>query len=365
MEKERNHKRQQRVSLSTVEWQAVMDHLTRNADVIAEFESMVPEWISALVGNQGSSIKHRNGTDIIPDIDRNGNVKSGLPYSLTEFQLGTARRKELLSMTKQIITEDHINQTKFQTESCSLENDVALKFGCPIQVVGISRACCRLVACPRLNLDASRIDTNCYHITKQGELVNSPGKSQSSDNHKFQMYWGTCSSTLIDLTNTLPTSQYWEIHSDVGVIKGWWRIVLDFGVVEEAQVDRERWVCYQPRSWCVCLEDCDIHNGVCAKVFKEKEHVNCFPDAVALTSGTQATLHYGVVLDVGRGRVSFIDLNREIVLGKFDVVFRESLYPVFGVTPRWDRYTVRMKLVSGEDIAMTETKRDLIYKAVS
>ncbi|XP_071083908.1 uncharacterized protein [Haliotis cracherodii] len=46
--------------------------------------------------------------------------------------------------------------------------------------------------------------------------------------------------------------------------------------------------------------------------------------------GTQATLHCSVVLDVGRGRFGFIDLDREVVSAKVDVE-RESLLPIFGV----------------------------------
>ncbi|XP_046570834.1 uncharacterized protein LOC124279072 [Haliotis rubra] len=367
IEQETTRIRQQRHSIRTVEWRAVLDQMTRKADVISvisELEPMLRKSVPGVEGNPGST-EHQNCTRIISGSHGDRNNKHALPYRLAQFQHGTESGKDLLSLAKQMITEDNINQVKFEEEECSLENYVASRCGCPIHVIGMLRACCRLLECPRLSLDTASLDTDKYHITEEDELVNSPGTSQSSDARKLKMYWGICSSTPIDLTNILPSSHYWEIHCTVGVIKGWWRIVLDFGVVEETQVDRERWACYQPRSWCVCLEDCDIHTGVCAKVFNDKKHVKCFPDAVSLIPGTQASLHYGVVLDVGRGRISFIDVTREVVLGKFDVVFRENLYPVFGVTPRQDRYTVRMKLVSGEDVTITESKRDLIYKTVT
>lgn len=87
-------------------------------------------------------------------------------------------------------------------------------------------------------------------------------------------------------------------------------------------------------------------------------------DSMSDIPGTQATLSYGLVLDVGRGRLAFIDLNRKAVLAKYDVQFRETLYPMFGVWRRSEDFSVAMKLISGVDVTMTDTKRTLICQSL-
>ncbi|XP_067659748.1 E3 ubiquitin-protein ligase TRIM45-like [Haliotis asinina] len=227
--------------------------------------------------------------------------------------------------------------------------------------------------CPQLQLDAARANTDRCHVTTDGQLVNSRPATQHRHSGRLREYLGTCASTPIPLppspTTVTPaphTPQYWETHARVGVVgKGWWPIVLEVGVVEESQVDNEWSVSLQSRSWFVSVYSCDTHRGsLCTRVWQQGKEGKCYSNTMSDTPGTQATLHYGIVLDVGRRRLAFIDLDRDVVLAKVDVEWRESLLPVFGVVPK-GRYTVNMKVISGADITITDTKKSLIYDALN
>ncbi|XP_048246611.1 uncharacterized protein LOC124139555 [Haliotis rufescens] len=226
---------------------------------------------------------------------------------------------------------------------------------------------------PKLQMDAARANTGWCHVTTDGQLVNSPRATRHKDRGRLQEYRGTCSSTPIPLppprSNVIPAPhihRYWETHSRVGVQWGVYvSPVLEMGVVEESQVDREMHVCQQRRSWGVSVGSCRTHWGrFCTRVWLEGDGGKCYRNTLSYTPGTQATLHYGVVLDVGRGRVAFIDLDRKVVLAKTDVEFQEALLPLFGVG-RPDLATVKMKLISGEEIDMTDTKISLINKVLA
>ncbi|XP_046584114.1 protein PML-like isoform X2 [Haliotis rubra] len=228
--------------------------------------------------------------------------------------------------------------------------------------------------CPKLQLDAARANTDECHVTKDGELVNSPPATQHRHSGRLRKYRGTCASTPIPLppspstvTPAPHTPRYWETHSRAGVVVGGLllRLVLEVGVGEESQVDSECHVFRQHRSWCVSVWSCGIHRGsICTSVWQQGEEGKCYTNTMSDTRGTQATFHYGVVLDVGKGRLAFIDLNREVVLAKVDVEWSESLLPMFGVGQP-DAYTVNMKVISGADITMTDTKKSLIYDALN
>ncbi|XP_067670273.1 E3 ubiquitin-protein ligase TRIM45-like [Haliotis asinina] len=226
--------------------------------------------------------------------------------------------------------------------------------------------------CPQLQLDAARANTDMCHVTTDGELVNSPPAIQHRHSGRLRKYQGTCVTIPIPLppspTTVAPashTTQYWETHSRVGVVSRGWPLVLEVGMVEESQLDRKMYVYLQRRSWCVSVGSCITHRGsLCTRVWPQGEEGKCYSNTMSNTLGTQATLHYGVVLDVGRGRLAFIDLDREVVLAKVDVEWRESLLPVFAAGLP-DDYTVNMKVISGADIIMTDTKKSLIYDALN
>ncbi|XP_071085183.1 protein PML-like [Haliotis cracherodii] len=231
-----------------------------------------------------------------------------------------------------------------------------------------------ILQCPKLQLDAARANTDHCHVTTDGELVNSRPAKRHRHSCRLRRYRGTCSSTPIPLppppSNVTPaqhTPRYWETHSRVGVVGEWlgWPVLLEMGVGEESQVDSGLCVSLQRRFWCVGVGRCGRHlGGLCTWVCQPGERGECYSNTMSATPGTQATLHYGGVLDVGRGRLAFIDLDREIVLAKLDVEWRESLLPMFSVGSPGD-FTVNMKVVSGSDITMTDSKKSLIYNALT
>ncbi|XP_048247053.1 uncharacterized protein LOC124112669 [Haliotis rufescens] len=228
------------------------------------------------------------------------------------------------------------------------------------------------ITCPKLHLAAPRANTYWCHVTTDDELVNSRPATQPTFHRGRLIYaFGKCTSTPIPLdlspssvTPAPNTARYWETHSRVGVVSALYESpVLDMGVVEESQ-DSGTYFYQQRRSWGVSVRSCTRHSGsICTGVWQEVEKGKCYRNTMSDTPGKQATLHYGVVLDVGRGRVAFIDLDREVVLAKADVEFRGALLPVFGVGTA-NGFTVNMKLISGEEIVMTDTKRSLINEAL-
>ncbi|XP_046559511.1 uncharacterized protein LOC124268563 [Haliotis rubra] len=227
--------------------------------------------------------------------------------------------------------------------------------------------------CPKLQLDAARANTRWCHVTTDGELVNSRHATQHRHSGRLWKYWGTCACTPIPLTQSPSTvtpvphiPRYWETHTKVGVVRRGCRcLVLEMGVGEESQVDSEVYVSRHRRSWCVSVGSCVKHQGnLYTMVWQQGEEGKCYSNTMYDTPGTQATLHHGVVLDVGEGRLAFIDLEKEVVLAKVDVEWCESLLPMFGVGQP-SRYTVNMKVISGADITMTDAKKSLIYDALN
>ncbi|XP_067668091.1 E3 ubiquitin-protein ligase Midline-1-like [Haliotis asinina] len=226
----------------------------------------------------------------------------------------------------------------------------------------------KFVICHNVQLDAGRANTRSCHVNTNGELVNSRPDTQHTQSGRLQRLCGTCSCAPIPLPPTpstvtlvLPTTRYWEAHFGVGVVeRGWLWPVLEVGVAEESQVDSMWHVCDQRRSWCVSVVSCDTHPGsLCTRLYLAGVWVKCYRNTMSDTPGTRSTLHYGVVLDFKRGRIGFIDVDRSVVLGRVDVTFKEDLLPIFTVG-RDRHYTVNMKVVSGEKILMSDTKKSLI-----
>ncbi|XP_067670514.1 polyamine-modulated factor 1-binding protein 1-like isoform X2 [Haliotis asinina] len=233
----------------------------------------------------------------------------------------------------------------------------------------------RLLVCPELRLDVARANKKCCHVNAHGELINSPLEAQGQTKGGFQMYFGTCTSTPIFIPPQLSAKpnvdtqspQYWETQSDIGVVSEDLHLsIFEMGVSEQGQMDKWYRACNQFRSWSVRVWSCDRHQGrICTAVYQEGERGRCFTDAIPLSPKTQATLRFGVVLDVWRGRIGFIDLHREIVLAKCDVEIREPLYPMFGVVPKSSECVVKMNLVSGQGINMTAKKKSLIDEVLT
>ncbi|XP_048246574.1 uncharacterized protein LOC124130348 isoform X2 [Haliotis rufescens] len=359
IEKERDAKLLQLVSLYTVEWQNILSYLDTNLSIspFAEHQESICTVADTMKSTSHTNLPLQRGLGSSHPRFQ----KQSLVHDLRQFQQGRLTERRLFTMFGHMISGVKKNMISLQTKVC----------GSPVHIVGgVVSPGSYLVSCNTLQLDTDRANISMCHVTKDGELVNSPPATRNQRQSSFQSYSGTCSSTPIpllssNLTPVHPTSQYWETKSRVGVMSDAGQPILELGVVEAGQLDRAGWVCYQRRSWCIGVWSCHKHRGVCTSVDQEAEPGKCWTNTMSNTPGTQASLHHGAVLDVGRGRLAFIDLDREVVLARMNVEFREPLYLTFAVGPWPDRYTVKTTLISGEDIVMTDTKKSLIANALT
>ncbi|XP_048246933.1 uncharacterized protein LOC124151411 isoform X2 [Haliotis rufescens] len=345
----RDHKTRQLDKLQTdcwthVEWQNSIDYLMRYPEVLSLFIVQLP-------GLDSVSIFHREDQD-----------ESNLQRRMTHRQ-NTVFTKD---SKQKVMTEDEQRLADLTAKNASLEKD----FGSTVHIVG-AECLPEAISCPQRHLDAARANTDYCHVTTDGELVNSRPATQDEGRNRLQKYHGTCSTPIPlppphSTLNPHPaTPTFWETKTRVRVVGGVSWHVLEMGVGEAGRVDSEYRVSLQRRSWCVRVERCGRHGDcLCTTVWREGEQGECHQKTMSLTRGTQANLHYGVVLDVGRGRVAFIDLDRGIVLVKYDETFREPLVPLFSVGLSSSGCTVAMSLISGEDVDMTDTKRALVYQAL-
>ncbi|XP_046581309.1 uncharacterized protein LOC124288813 isoform X2 [Haliotis rubra] len=403
--KDRDHRKRQLHELYTVEWQAVMGYLARHATVLSlldmeiprfgvfqstpdRHESTIPRRATGVPGTSAVSTPGRGGAgkqtgtskgkeqrlhisrSTASQSDNDGEQRHtrapGLMNQLRQFQQGRLTEKHLCAITMKIIREDEQQLMELNANNDCLEKD----YGSSVHVVGLTRRPL-LVSCPKLHLDAARANTDWCHVTTDGQLVNSPPDTRDVGQNRLQKYRGTCSSPIplppsSSTLTPLPTiPRYWETETWVRVDDELYPTVLEMGLCEAGRVDSGWYVSVQRRSWCVRVERCVRHGErICTTVCREGEWGECHQNTMSLTPGTQATLHYGVVLDVGRGRVAFIDLDRQVVVVKYNVEFSEPLVPMFGVGSRYSGHTTSMSLISGEDIDMTDTKKTLIYQAL-
>ncbi|XP_071085523.1 uncharacterized protein [Haliotis cracherodii] len=359
VEKEKDKVMLQLSPLYTAEWQNTLSYVDRNKP---RCDTTAYERQDHLMFGDSSETPRDS-----PDTDsQRRQTQKNHVLQIRQFQQGRLSRTPLYAMLENMIADDKV-----------LYQDIILSIkqgGSAFHNVGDISSWLP-VLCPKLHLDAARANTDRCHVTTDGELVNSTPDTWPDDNRRrLQEYWGTCASTPIPLppphptlTPVYSTPRYWETLTRVLVVDGEWWLwpVLDMGVSEAGQVDSGLLASLQRRSWCVSVERCGRHGrSLCTRVWREGERGECQQNTMSRTRGTQATLHYGVVLDVGRGRLAFIDLNRGVVLAKFDERFREDLYPMFGVWPGPEDYTINMKLISGEDIVITDTKKSLIHDAL-
>ncbi|XP_067669432.1 uncharacterized protein [Haliotis asinina] len=410
LEKARDEKTRQLISLLTVEWQNTLNYLRRHTTTLSWFgedmrgfefdqreryDSFVFETHSRQEslcedqgGHQTDTIRN-NGVDVgteevasfAMDLDRTRSPsishpirktrskQESLVYQLRNFQLGRLGVVRIYEKLGQIAAADKHSITDLQDKSGHLEK----AFGCPLHVVGeLDSSRCYPVSCTPFLLNAKRANQRRCHVTVDGKLVNSPPAKKAKDDTGLEEYSGTCSHLPILLPEHVTGDcdsrpvQYWETHTDVGVVGGQgWPPILEMGLSEAGLVDSRTWICNQPRSWCVTVWRCKKHGGkICTRAYQEGDWAECVTDTMSDIPGTKATLCYGVVLDLERGRVAFIDLNREVVLARYDVRFKETIFPMFGVWRRSEDFSVEMKLISGVAITMTDTKRTLICQSL-
>ncbi|XP_048247277.1 uncharacterized protein LOC124116940 [Haliotis rufescens] len=347
--------------LYTAEWQNTLNYVDRN---MPRFDTTDYQCQDHLMFGDSSQTPRDS-----PDTDnQRRQAQKSHVLQIRQFQQGRLSRTPLYAMLESMIA-DH--KASYQDSILSMKQG-----GSALHNVGDISSWLP-VLCPKLHLDAARANTDWCHVTTDGELVNSRPDTRPDDNRRrLRKYRGTCASTPIPLPPPHPTlipvystPRYWETLTRVRVMDGelltWWP-VLEMGLREAGQVDSNWWTSLQPRSWDVRVGRCGRHGmSLCTTVWRDREPGECQQNTISRTPGTQATLHYGVVLDVGRGKLAFIDLNRGVVLAKYNETFREDMYPMFSVGWWPEYYTINMKLISGEDIVITDTKKSLIHDALT
>ncbi|XP_046566567.1 uncharacterized protein LOC124275123 isoform X5 [Haliotis rubra] len=217
--------------------------------------------------------------------------------------------------------------------------------------------------CTPLKYDMDRFNLDKVHINTEGDMVNRKSDTRPVGEGRLKKYCGTCS------TDPLPQDgcpQYWEVENRVSLDKplSQTNLILEVGVCREEQRDADHCIDGRPYSYCMTVNHCTTHGGICRKIWKEGKHVLCLPDTLPNTAGASHTLHYGVVYDDARKKIVFIDVKEKKVMSTLDNVdCSEPLWPMFGVYNS-DWVTVSMRLVVGSDIYMTEEKA-MIVKALS
>jgi hypothetical protein len=215
-----------------------------------------------------------------------------------------------------------------------------------------------------MTFDKKKTNTDYCHIDDDGNLVNKPA-IEIRHPQRLGKYRGTCGYNLLPLptspSTVPPAPQYWEVHARVEWRGGLWGYVLELGVCGEGSLDREWCVHGQPDSWVMAAVDCDKHRAYCVTPYMEGERGEC---SLSLPLGSVTTLQYGVVVDVGRGKVGIVDLVNGKVVMKCSAKFTQTLVPVFGVGDP-DFASIKMTLVSGGDIDMTTAKKSLIQNILS
>ncbi|XP_046573082.1 uncharacterized protein LOC124281112 isoform X2 [Haliotis rubra] len=296
-------------------------------------------------------------------------------HQLRRFQQGVLRQTHMLEILRNGIEDDSGRRTSLHKHEAELEKD----YGCVhiLGEVGSLRA--YHVVCPPLHFDTDVVNARYCDVTRGWELVNmSPiNTCDHVDTTRLQNYCGTRSSTVIPLhpspadpASILPGARYWESHTRVTPRKhiGAWLTLLEVGVCEESQMDRGVWLysSSRPRSWSVRIGGCSSHrSSICTFVYDGEQNVHHSSDTMSNTPGISDYISYGVVVDVVKGRLAFLDLKREAILSTINVEFGEALCPAFGVGPWTNEYNVRMKLISGKSIELTDSKKSLIHKVLS
>ncbi|XP_067670259.1 E3 ubiquitin-protein ligase TRIM56-like [Haliotis asinina] len=219
-----------------------------------------------------------------------------------------------------------------------------------------------ILQCIHVQYDSGAFNLDYVNVTADGDLVNRRPDIRLPRQGRLKMYRGTCS------TNSLPRTgypQYWEMIARLSLkrtLRGT-RSVLETGICRRDVLDTIELVGGQNHSYCLTISQCPTHGGICRNIWKKRKHVLHLPVALGDVKSS-TTLHYGVVYDDSRKKIAFVDVNENKVMVTLDNVdCSQPLWPMFGVYNP-DDVTVRMTLVVGHDIEMTQEKKLMITHAL-
>ncbi|XP_071085302.1 uncharacterized protein [Haliotis cracherodii] len=236
--------------------------------------------------------------------------------------------------------------------------------------------------CPPLKFDVERANFSLVEVTER-HMVNHPARNPPSTMRKFNRYSGTCGSMTLPYTlssapittsgsfqgqgqlvpsyshvSSDPTDPYYfQAHAKITQTAAKIQTsIFEIGLSETSYADTAELIC-DYYGCGVQVVYCHTHKTICTKC----EYCNCFDQPFANKPGV-SMLTYGVVYDAVRGKVAFIDVNKEKILTS-ESVKHAQLLPMFGVKQS-EEFTVEMTLMEVKDKDISARLRGVIQRAL-
>ncbi|XP_048239308.1 E3 ubiquitin-protein ligase TRIM33-like [Haliotis rufescens] len=235
--------------------------------------------------------------------------------------------------------------------------------------------------CPPLEFDTGRANTDFVEVSERS-MVNRPNPDDKPGKRKFNKYRGTCGTMTFPYQMAslpAPTSgpcrlthasqyarpdptdpYYYQVHVKIrqkGKITR--KLIFEIGLCEPRKADNRSFRFseeYTDRPVLI-VGYCDFDELICTK------QCFCLDNPFHNRAGV-SMLTYGVVYDVVRGKVAFIDVNKEKILTTIHVGAKYShLLPLFGVHDN-EQFTVKMTLDEVKDEDINSRLRGVIQEAL-
>ncbi|XP_048239290.1 uncharacterized protein LOC124120546 isoform X2 [Haliotis rufescens] len=230
--------------------------------------------------------------------------------------------------------------------------------------------------CPPLKFDVERANFNLVEVTER-HMVNRPARNPPFTTRKLNRYSGTCGSMTLPYTLTSapvttsgsfqgqgqhvpsyshvssdPTDPYYfqahaKITQTAAIIQ---TCIFEIVLSEPSNVDTRN-----DYGRGVKVGFCDTHKTICT------HRASCYDQPLANRPGL-SMLTYGVVYDAVRGKVAFIDVNKEKILTSMSVK-RAQYLPMFGVQ-KSEGFTVEITLMEVKDTDISARLRGVIQQAL-
>ncbi|XP_048239294.1 uncharacterized protein LOC124128395 [Haliotis rufescens] len=232
--------------------------------------------------------------------------------------------------------------------------------------------------CPPLKFDVLQANFSLVEVTER-HMVNRPARNPPFTTRKFNRYSGTCGSmTLPYMLSSAPVTTsgsfqgqgqlvpsyshvssdptdpyYFQVH--VRIVQTAAQIqtrIFEIGLSAPSHADKRECGYF---SCGVQVGYCNTHKTICT------QRVDCFDRPFDNKPG-MSMLTYGVVYDAVRGKVAFIDVNKEMILTSRSVKSAQLL-PMFGVKQSKE-FTLEMTLMEVKDKDISAKLRGVIQRAL-
>ncbi|XP_071085301.1 uncharacterized protein [Haliotis cracherodii] len=237
--------------------------------------------------------------------------------------------------------------------------------------------------CPPLMFDVGRANFDLVEVTER-HMVNHPARNPPSTTRKLNRYSGTCGSMTLPYTlssapvttsgsfqghgqlvpsyshvSSDPTDPYYfQAHAKITQTAAKIQTtIFEIVLIEPSNADTKELICDNDRCG-VKVGYCNTYKTICTKC---DNSYHCFDKPFDNKPGVWM-LTYGVVYDAVRGRVAFIDVNKERILISQSLK-RAQLLPMFGVKQS-EEFTVEMTLMEVKDKDISARLRGVIQQAL-